>query len=131
MERKAVNPWDWSQALGYHQAEIITGMTRQVICAGQTSVDGKGRPCHAGDMRGQIGLALDNLESVLAEAGMGLGNVIRLVVYSTDMEESLKHFDSLGMRFGRAGYKPPMSLIGVTGLAVEGLMVEIEATAAD
>lgn len=39
MERKAVNPWDWSIKLGYNQAEIIDGATRQLICAGQTGVD--------------------------------------------------------------------------------------------
>jgi hypothetical protein len=50
MDRKAVNPWDWSIKLGYNQAEIIDGATRQLICAGQTSVDGEGNPLHPGDM---------------------------------------------------------------------------------
>ena len=31
MERTAVNPWDWSIKLGYNQAEVIDGATRQVI----------------------------------------------------------------------------------------------------
>jgi len=42
MERTAVNPWDWSIKLGYNQAEVIDGATRQVICAGQTAVDEDG-----------------------------------------------------------------------------------------
>lgn len=65
MERTAVNPWDWSIKLGYNQAEVIDGATRQVICAGQTAVDEDGAPQHPGDMRAQISLALDNLEAVL------------------------------------------------------------------
>jgi enamine deaminase RidA (YjgF/YER057c/UK114 family) len=80
MERTAVNPWDWSIKLGYNQAEIIDGATRQVICAGQTSVDGEGNPQHPGDMRAQISLALENLETVLKHAGMDLSNVIKLGV---------------------------------------------------
>ena len=68
MERTAANPWDWSIKLGYNQAEIIDGATRQVICAGQTAVDGNGHPQHPGDMRAQIDLALDNLEAVLEAA---------------------------------------------------------------
>jgi enamine deaminase RidA (YjgF/YER057c/UK114 family) len=129
MQRTAVNPWDWSLKLGYHQAEIIEGARRQLICAGQTSVDGAGNPQHAGDMRGQIGLALDNLEAVLKGAGMGLGDVVRLTVYATDVDEALKNFDLMGMRFGPARNAPPMTLVGVTRLAIPPLMFEIEATA--
>lgn len=130
MNRIAVNPWDWSLKLGYNQAEIITDTTRQVICAGQTAVDAHGAPQHAGDMRGQIGLALDNLEAVLKAADMDLTNVIRLGVYATDVDEALKNFDLMGMRFGALRCAPPMTLLGVTRLAIPSLMFEIEATAA-
>lgn len=129
MERKAVNPWDWSIRLGYNQAEIIDGATRQLICAGQTSVDGDGNPLHPGEMRGQIGVALDNLEAVLKDAGMDLSNVVKLGVYATDVDEALKNFDLLGMRFGPHQVAPPMTLLGVTRLAIPGLLFEIEATA--
>lgn len=130
MQRTPVNPWDWSLKLGYNQAEIITDTSRQLICAGQTAVDGAGNPQHPGDMRGQIGLALDNLEAVLAGADMTLRNVIRLGVFATDVDEALKNFDLLGMRFGPLQCAPPMTLLGVTRLAIPGLMFEIEATAA-
>lgn len=130
MQRTAVNPWDWSQKLGYNQAEIIEGATRQLICAGQTAIDGVGAPQHPGDMRAQITLALDNLEAVLAEAGMTLRNIIRLGVYATDVDEALKHFDLLGLRFGPIQCAPPMTLLGVDRLAIPGLVFEIEATAA-
>lgn len=130
MERTAVNPWDWSIKLGYNQAEAIEGATRQLICAGQTSVDANGNPQHAGDMRAQIDLALDNLEAVLKVADMDLGNVVRLGIYATDVEEALKNFDLMGMRFGPHQVAPPMTLLGVTRLAIPGLLFEIEATAA-
>lgn len=129
MERTAVNPWDWSIKLGYNQAEVIDGATRQVICAGQTAVDGEGNPRHPGDMRAQISLALDNLEAVLKDAGMNLSNVVKLGVYATDVDEALKNFDLLGMRFGPHQVAPPMTLLGVTRLAIPGLLFEIEATA--
>ena len=130
MQRTAVNPWDWSLKLGYNQAEIIEDSSRQLICAGQTAVDAEGNPQHVGDMRGQIGLALDHLEAVLAKADMSLINVIRLVVYTTDVDEALKNFDLLGMRFGPIQCAPPMTLLGITRLAIPSLLFEIEATAA-
>jgi len=130
MQRTAVNPWPWSLPLGYNQAEVIEGTARQLIVAGQTAVDAEGTPQHAGDMRAQIALALDNLKTVLEEAGMGYGDVIRTTVYATDVDEALKNFDLMGQAFGPAGVSPPMSLIGVTRLALPPLMFEIEVTAA-
>lgn len=130
MKRTAVNPWDWSMKLGYNQAEVVEGVTRQVICAGQTAVDESGNPKHPGDMRAQINLALDNLEAVLKEAGMDLSNVTKLGVYATDVDEALKNYDLMGMRFGPHQIAPPMTLLGVTRLALPGLLFEIEATAA-
>lgn len=131
MKRTSVNPWSWSLNFGYNQAEIIEGINRQLICAGQTSVDADGNPQHAGDMRSQMMLALDNLEAVLAEANMDLTNVIRLDIYATDVDELIKNFDVLGARFGAVGAAPPQSVLGVTRLAVPPLMFEISATAAD
>ena len=130
MKHSIVNPWDWSLKLGYNQAEVIEGATRQVICAGQTAVDGEGNPQHPGDMRGQISLALDNLEAVLKGAGMDLSNVTKLGVYATDVDEALKYLDLMGMRFSPHQVAPPMTLLGVTRLAIPSLLFEIEATAA-
>ena len=130
MQRTAANPWDWSLRLGYNQAEVIAGATRQIICAGQTAVDGTGAPQHPGDMRAQIALTLDNLEAVLSKADVTLANVTRLAVYATDVDAALQNFDLLGMRFGPHHVAPPMTLLGVTRLAIPDLMFEIEATAA-
>lgn len=131
MHRTPVNPWPWSLPLGYNQAEIVAGTTRHLICAGQTAVDSSGAPQHPGDMRGQLALALDNLQSVLEAAGMGLANIVRLNVYATDVDAAMRNFDLLGMRFGPLGVAPPMTLLGVTRLALPPLMIEIEATAAE
>ncbi|QYN32436.1 hypothetical protein K1T35_28040 [Pseudonocardia sp. DSM 110487] len=73
MQRTAVNPWNWSLNIGFDQAELIEGGRRQLVCSGQTSVDADGRPQHPGDMRAQVGLAMDNVEAVLAGADMRLG----------------------------------------------------------
>jgi len=131
MKRTAVNPWSWSLKLGYNQAEIIEGANRHLVCAGQTAVDADGAPQHTGDMRGQITLSLDNLEAVLDAAGLKLANVTHLKIYATDVDEALKNFDVLGARFGPVDAAPPMTLLGVTRLALPPLMFEIEATAAD
>ncbi len=131
MKRIAVNPWPWSLSVGYNQAEMLIGANRRLVCAGQTSVDADGHPQHPGDMRSQIALALDNLQAVLNAADMGLADVVRLNIYTTNVDEALKHFDVLGSSFGSVDAAPPMTLLGVTRLAMPALMFEIEATAAD
>jgi len=131
MKRTAVNPWTWSLQLGYNQAEIIEQTSRQLICAGQTSVNEQGQPQHIDDMRHQIILALDNLEAVLKSADMNLTNIIKLGIYTTDVDAAMQNFDIFGARFGSVQAAPPMTLLGVTRLALPGLMFEIEATAAD
>ncbi len=83
------------------------------------------------DIRGQISLALDNLEAVLRAADMDLTNITRLNVYTTDVDDAMANFDVFGSRLGPVGAAPPMTLLGVTRLAIPGLMLEIEATAAD
>lgn len=131
MERTAVNPWSWSLKVGYNQAEILQGATRQLICAGQTAVDAEGNPQYPGDMRNQITLALDNLQAVLGAADMRFANITRLTIYTTDVDEAMKHFDVPTTRFGPVGAAPPMTLLGVTRLAITELMIELEATAAE
>ncbi|WP_137110921.1 RidA family protein [Rhodobacter sp. SY28-1] len=130
MQRTPINPWPWSLPLGYHQGEVITGATRHLTIAGQTAVDATGTPQHAGDMRAQLALTLDNLEAVLLAADMRLANLTRLQVFATDVDAALRNFDLLGQRLGAAGAMPPMTLVGVTRLAIPPLMIEIEATAA-
>jgi enamine deaminase RidA (YjgF/YER057c/UK114 family) len=127
----ASHPWPWSLSFGFNQAEIIEGRRRELICVGQADMDANGKPQHAGDMRGQIGMALDNLEAVLTGAGMIFANIVRLRIYTTDVDEALADWEVMGTRLGRAGVTPPMTLLGVTRLAFPELMIELEATAVD
>jgi len=129
VERRAVNPWQWSVAMGFNQGELVEGHTRQVFLAGQTAVSAEGEPQHPGDMAAQIGLALDNVEAVLAGAGMTLANVVRMNIYTTDVDAFLAQYGVAAERLAAAGVAPASTLLGVARLAFPELMVELEATA--
>jgi len=129
LQRTAVNPWTWSAELGFDQGVLVCGDPRTLYCAGQTATSGDGKPRHAGDLAAQLALSLDNLEAVLAEAGMSLANLVRLTVYTTDVDLLLAHYGGLASRLGAAGVAPPTTLLGVTRLAVPDLVVELEGTA--
>lgn len=129
MERTTVNPWTWSAEWGYHQGALVAGHTRTLFCAGQTAMSRDGKPQHAGDMAGQVALSLANLEAVLGEAGMSLAHLVRLTVYTTDVDLLLEHYGVLAGRLGAAGVAPPTTMLGVSRLAIPDLLVELEATA--
>ncbi len=130
MERRIVNPWTWQDQLGYVQANALSGMERVLVCAGQTSVDAEGQPLHEGDMGAQVGQALDNLETVLGEAGFTLADVVRLNFFVTDVDAFIQAGETYGARLGQAGCRPASTLLGVSRLAFPSLLVEVEATAA-
>ncbi|GAB3717587.1 hypothetical protein GCM10028793_55440 [Nocardiopsis oceani] len=129
MERTAVNPWTWSAELGYNQGEVVSDSTRTLYCSGQTSMSADGKPQHADDMGAQLALSLDNLEAVLGEADMSLANLVRLNVYTTDVDRLFEHYGVLASRLGAAGVAPTTTMLGVTRLAVSDLIVELEGTA--
>ncbi|MFE5515490.1 MULTISPECIES: RidA family protein [unclassified Streptomyces] len=129
MERTAINPVTWSQEIGFNQGEVVSGHSRTLYVSGQTATSAEGKPEHEGDMAAQLALSVDNLEAVLAGAGMTLANLVRLNVYTTDVDLLFPHYGVLAARLGAAGVAPTTTMLGVTRLAIPGQLVELEGTA--
>ncbi|MFF0724879.1 RidA family protein [Streptomyces sp. NPDC004134] len=129
MERTAINPVTWSTEMGFNQGELVSGHTRTLFVSGQTAMSPEGRPRHEGDMAAQLSLSLDNLEAVLAGADMSLDNLVRLNVYTTDVDALFPHYGELAARLAAAKAAPATTMLGVTRLAIPTLLVELEATA--
>jgi enamine deaminase RidA (YjgF/YER057c/UK114 family) len=130
-QRTAVNPVTWSLEMGFNQGELVAGHTRTLYCSGQTAMSADGAPMHDGDMAAQLALSLDNVEAVLGKAGMSLANLVRLNVYTTDVDLLFQHYGVLAARLGAAQAAPATTMLGVTRLAIPGQMVELEATAVE
>jgi enamine deaminase RidA (YjgF/YER057c/UK114 family) len=129
MKQAVVNPWTWQDQFGFSQAIEVTGAQRILYCAGQTSVDADGKVLHAGELEAQFVAALDNLETVLKNAGLTLQNIVRLNVYTTDVDGVVEHWNSVLGRVNEAGGRYGSTLLGVVRLAFPELLVELEATA--
>ena len=128
MERTDVNPWEWSKGFGFSQAVDVGGAAHVLLCSGQTAIADDGSPPTTSDMGQQVEKALSNLTTVLAGAGMTMANVVKLTIYTTDVDELLAAYGSAAGFLG--DNLPAMTLIGVARLAYPELKVEIEATAA-
>jgi enamine deaminase RidA (YjgF/YER057c/UK114 family) len=127
---EVVNPWTWQERYGFVHGTVVPAAARTLYVAGQASTDDDGNPVHAGDMVAQVTQSIDNIERVLTEAGMTLADVVRLNVYTTDVDAFFAAHPTLVARFDAAGCRPASTLLGVTRLAFPEMLVELEATAA-
>src|SRR4051794_9755332 len=128
MQRTDINPWEWSKTVGFSQAVDVTGTSRVMLCSGQTATGDDGLPPSSSDMAKQVEQALANLTRVLGAGGMTIADVVKLTLYTTDVEDFLAAYAPASALFD--GNLPAMTLIGVTRLAFPELKLEIEAIAA-
>lgn len=130
MDRRAISPWTWQDEFGFVQAIEVSGAQRTLVCSGQASQGADGAPLHTGNMAAQTAQALDNLETVLAEAGFRLGDVVRFTILTTDVDRFLAEGAEVwARRLGEAACRPAATLLGISRLAYPELLVEFEATA--
>jgi enamine deaminase RidA (YjgF/YER057c/UK114 family) len=108
-----------------HGVEIPAGK-RLVLCSGQVAIGPDDRVPE--DVVGQTELCFTNIAAVLAEAGLGLKDVVRINAYVTD-RACLK--DYMAVRDRLVGDPPPAStLMIVSGFARPDFKVEVEVIAA-
>jgi enamine deaminase RidA (YjgF/YER057c/UK114 family) len=112
VETGEVSPWTWQDNFGFAQSIEIKGAARTLVCAGQTSVDADGNVINEGDMAAQVAQAMDNLEAVLSKAGLKLGDVVRLNIFTTDIDAFLQNYGPAAERMAAAGCKPASTLLG-------------------
>lgn len=99
---------------------------RLVFCSGQLGIAaGGGIPV---DCEGQTELCFDNIEAILAQAGMTLGDIVRINAFVSGREHLRPYMEVRNRRFV-APY-PASTLMIVSGFARPEFVVEIEAIAA-
>lgn len=114
---------------GYsHVAEVAAG-ARWILVAGQGGENPAG-VCSP-DFGTQVAQAIDNMLTALRAAGADIPHVARLRVLVVDHDETrLRQFgDALRRVWGERPF-PACTLIPVPRLALDGMLFEIEATAA-
>jgi 2-iminobutanoate/2-iminopropanoate deaminase len=111
----------------YTQVVTATG-SLQVHVAGTVGMDRAGQVVGEGDLRTQTRVTMDNIGKGLAAAGASPADVVRINIFTLDVDAYLRdaHQEVLAF-FGDA--KPVSTLVGVTRLAKPEFLVEIQATA--
>ena len=129
MDKRAINPSTWLLQFGINQGVEVTGSERTLYLSGQTSTNSDGEVMHAGDLAAQFKYAWENLVQVLKESGMEPGNIVRLNLYTTDVDELMSNGAELFGLIAKSGCVPTATLLGVARLYDPTIMVELEATA--
>jgi len=98
-----------------------------MFLAGQVALDGEGNVIGEGDMTAQVRQVLENMKSVLASEGADFSNVVKINIFTTDIEAFR---DAASVRREYFGDHPPAStLVQIERLARPVFLVEIEAIA--
>lgn len=132
MKKDYLNPSDlpnWSET--FSQVVVVqTGSTRTIYVSGQVAVDANKAVVGKGDLGRQAKAALENLRKALAAAGAVPADVVRLGIYIKDYrrEDAAAIGDALRGMFP-AGRMPASTWLGVSTLALDDLLIEIEAIA--
>ena len=115
------------------QAEPISQFTdavrvgELVFVSGIVAVDGDGRLVGGDDIVEQTRQVFRNMSEILAAAGCGFADVVKVTVFLTDVGDRPRINPVRQEVFGDT--RPASTLVEVPRLAVEGAKVEIECVA--
>jgi enamine deaminase RidA (YjgF/YER057c/UK114 family) len=115
---------DGTEVAGFYVRTIRSGPF--VFVSGTTSLDSKGR-VQGKNAAEQTAITMRKIEAGLKSAGARLADLTRTTIYVTDIRDMTAVSKALGKAL--KGSVVTSTLVGVTALAVPGLLVEIEATA--
>jgi 2-iminobutanoate/2-iminopropanoate deaminase len=125
LTKQAPHPWPFSHGI------VVEGPARLVFLAGQVAFDRHGpdrRLVAPGDPAGQARQAIENIRTLVRQAGGDLRDVVEMMVYAT----SANWLEPAG-RVAQEYFEDPLpaqSFIVVQALARPELLIEIRAIAA-
>ena len=118
--------WDPGAQL-LSQCIVVANSARTLYLSGQTAITADGRFEGVGDVETQIRLSFENIRLILDAAGGTLDNVVKLTVYFVDLDDLDTYTGILGELFPKM--RPAQTVVEVSRLALDELLIEIDATA--
>jgi enamine deaminase RidA (YjgF/YER057c/UK114 family) len=130
MSVRVINPASLGAPRGYSNGVLANPGARLLFIAGQVGWDEQ-QQMVSDDLVEQFDRSLENLITVVTEAGGEARNVGRMIIYVTDKNEYRDRMREIGERYrARMGkHFPAMVLVEVKGLLEDRAKIEIEATA--
>lgn len=113
----------------FSQVTTATG-GKLVFVSGQVAWDRAGKPQFPGDLEAQTRLTYENVRIALAAAGARFEDVLKFNVYVKNLDtEKWKVISRVRNEVLKAEPRPASTMVGVTSLVYDELLIEIEAYA--
>lgn len=124
MPKKPIYPDPANKPRGYSPAVHIGNF---VYVSGQLALGPKDEIIGGTDCRAQTKQCFKNMEAALTAAGASMSQVVKITAFLTTREHFLAYAEVRGQVFAQDA--PASSTVVVSGLAVQGCLVEVEAIA--
>jgi enamine deaminase RidA (YjgF/YER057c/UK114 family) len=126
MEKEVVTPPELPEPSGFNHGIVVDG-GRTLYLAGQDASGPDGSIVAPDDIVGQFEQVMENLTTVVEEAGGSSEDIVKLNIFVADREAYRANLDELGAVFSRyVDDYPAMALFEVTGFFKEDALVELE-----
>jgi enamine deaminase RidA (YjgF/YER057c/UK114 family) len=124
--RDLINPDGLHPAPGFSHVSVARG-GRTAYIAGQVALAPDFSVIGGDDLRAQTVAAMRNLQIALESVGAGWDQVVRRTIYTSAPTE-YEAITAGNEEVQGSDQHPAQTIVGITGLAVPGLLIEIEAT---
>lgn len=121
------SPATLAPSAGYSQIAEVTG-GKLILLSGQVALDAARTLVGPGDFRAQAHQVFENIKTALAAVGADFSHVVKLNFYLLD-RANLPALREVRDTYVNTQAPPASTLLVVSGLAQEDLMLEVEAMA--
>jgi enamine deaminase RidA (YjgF/YER057c/UK114 family) len=130
-EVRYVNPPSLEQPPGYSHVVDVHG-SRLIFVAGQAAVDTSGSVVGGDDLEAQADQAFRNLSAALEGVGCNVAHLVKLTVFVRDISKLANYRRARDRFFNTVSppARPAITLVEVSRLYSDELLIEIEAVAA-
>lgn len=127
--KKQLNPKDFTEIMGAysHGLSVDVGNSQMIFITGQIAMDKDGNAVAPDDITKQTEFIFKNIEKILAETDASIDDVVKTVIYVTDMSQFGEISAVRNKYFDKA--KPVSTLVEINKTVKEGCDIEIEVIA--
>jgi reactive intermediate/imine deaminase len=129
MNKKFLNPDNFTNIMGAysHGIEVDIGDSKMIFVTGQIAMDKDGNAVAPNDISKQTEFVFQNIQKILQSSGASLDDVVKAVVYVTDISK-FKEISTIRNNYF-ANSKPVSTLVEINKTVKEGCDIEIEVIA--
>lgn len=129
MPKQTLSPKNFTQVMGAysHGLKVDIGDSEMIFVTGQIAMDKNGKAIAPDDIIKQTEFVFENIQAILNEANASLDDVVKAVIYVTDISK-FKDISAVRNRYFEKA-KPVSTLVEINKTVKEGCDIEIEVIA--